>query len=260
MLRTLAPLARCLLGLSLASMLGSCAALQNLNLGQWQPKAPRVLAGQPVLVQAPTNLALAAHFCPQVAPGLVCQALGGPPPPQALKFAFDLPLQVHNDNPFPVPVAEVLAAFTAWPGSGQQNLGAVCLSLCQAGEPCAQSGTPPCQAQTGRDIRTLGDFGHAVAGLLVANAAGQTSLADVRLRTVPAGGQAAVNVRLELGVQAALGLVQRMAGDAVARIKQGQSPQFAIPWQMLGTVWVDVDNFGRIGAGFGPLDGAWKLQ
>lgn len=242
--------------------LTGCIALQNVKWNTaLQPKPPRIAVAGVDLVVAPGNRALAAHFCPRYAPSIVCGvAFGGAPSPAQMRFVFDVRLSATNDNAFPVPVVEVLTAFRAFPASAAaQNLGAVCVTMCEQGGHCP-SGPDACRNDTGRDVRSIEDFAGAAAGFLFAAAQGHATLDQLRIRTIPAGGTAEVKLQLELGVPTVLALLEQVAKEAVQQAAKGQEPRFAIPYRIEGTAWIRVENFGRLGAGFGPSDGTWALR
>jgi hypothetical protein len=185
--------------------------------------------------------------------------LGGPPPPDALRITFSLGLDVTNDNAIPLPLVEALVAFTAYPGQqGAANLGAVCLSFCDQGGACPGS-ADACQAG-GLGIRTQQDFAMAAAGFLVAVAAGAESVDNLRIRTLAPNQTTHVTVSLALEPLQLLALFEHFATQAMDQLKRGSVPQFQIPYALEGTAWVTVEHFGKIGAAFGPVQGAWNLQ
>jgi hypothetical protein len=232
-----------------------------------QPAPPRVTVAGVTLVAFPAAQTVARALCPQVAPGPVCLMLGGAPSPAELRFVFDVALDVENANNFPFPMVEALAAFTAFPDAperagdagGAQNLGAVCMSMCDDPGRCPQNAADACSGG-GANIRTREDFARAAAGFLLATATGQESLDNLRVKTVPAAGRARVVFRLELEPMVMVSLLARLAGDALAQVRRGNVPRFAVPYAIEGSVWVRVENFGKIGAGFGPVRGTWELR
>lgn len=245
-------------------LLPGCAALGNLNLGglgkALAPLAPSIQVGEPRLVQAPTNRALGVWLCGQVAAPMICQLIGGPVSQSQLQFAFELPLTVSNPNSFAVPVVEVLAAFTAYPGQGGQSLGAACLTFCPEGQACPQNQPGACRQRTGSEIRTMDDFASATVGFLVGSALGTNGVNQLGIKTVPAGGSLPTSIRLELGMTPMLQLIQRTSSTAIAQVKQGKQPTFAIPWSVQGSAWIDVTNFGRLASSYGPVNGQWQLK
>jgi hypothetical protein len=260
------PFARAALIVALALPGAGCAEiLQQLQTNNAQgtgvqPLPPHVNVASVRLVHAPSNQTLAAYYCTQVAPALVCGLFGPLPQPDDLRFRFDVDLDLTNPNGFPVPTVELLAAFTAYPqATGQQNLGAVCLSLCDDPTQCAQNGANACRSDQS-DIRDANDFARATANFLVAVAEGQEHLENLRVRTIPANGQMRVTLHLELGADSVLALVRTLSNDAIQQLQRGQQPQFAIPYRVEGTVWINVEHFGRIAANVPAFEGTWNLQ
>lgn len=185
-------------------------------------------------------------------------ALGGAPSAAELKIAFAMQLEVTNPNTIPLPLVEVLVAFTAYPGpEGANNLGAVCLSFCNDA-----SCPPRADACTGGgpQIRTMQDFAAASAGFLLAAAAGQVSPDDLKIRTIGPNQTTRVTVALELDPTQVVALMARFASAAIEQVKRGQVPRFDLPYAIEGSAWVTVEGFGKIAAGFGPMQGAWELR
>lgn len=248
-----------LVGLALSTT--SCAALlEGLEgVSVPPPQPPVVQVAHVRLERAPTNTVLARHYCPRLLPALVCVPLFGPPPSvDEVQFVFEVDLTVENPNAFMLPVVELLTAFTAFPGTGDQALGAVCLRFCSDPTTCPQ-GQPGACATGGAEIRTMQDFAAATVGFLIHVATGEQRLRDLRVKTIAPNGMAHVRVALGLGVSPLLALLERLAKDAIADLKARRMPHFVIPWRIEGTAWCNVEGFGQLAAGFGPRDGAWKL-
>jgi hypothetical protein len=244
---------------------GCATLLQNLEQeattpGATRPVPPSVNVAGVRLVRAPSNQLLAAYYCTQVAPPFVCGLFGPLPQPSDLRFQFDIDLDLTNPNAFAVPTVELLAAFTAFPqASGQQNLGAVCLSLCDDPTQCTQNGPNACRS-TASDIRGIDDFARATASFLVAVAEGQEQLDNLRVRTIPPNGQMRATLHLELAPDTVLSLIRTLSNDAIQQLQQGQQPRFTIPYRVEGTVWINVEHFGRIAANVPAFEGTWQLQ
>lgn len=218
--------------------------------------APRIDVANVALVTRPSNVELGRALCPRVTSPAICMLLGAP---SNVQFVFALQLTVHNDNAVPLPVVEALTAFTAYPGqSGGQNLGTVCLSMCN--DPNACQPHPNACATTAPQIRTLQDFGGAAVGFLIAVATGQARFDNLRIKTIPAHGASTFSISLALEPNQLLTLIQRFGSDAIAMIKRGQAPQLSIPYRVEGSVWMDVANFGRLAAPFGPYNNSWAIQ
>ncbi len=256
---------RLTLPLVAASVLAlSCSSVPKLpgggGGGAIKPNPPNVSVGAVALVSAPSNSALAKFYCPSIANGLVCRALGSAPALADLKFVFDLELKVENPNQVPLPAAEAMVAFTAYPqATDAANVGAVCVALCPEGETC---GPPPEDGCTGGDqgLKSMSDYAGAAVGFLANVALGNTTIADVKVRSIEPGATATVNVRLELNPEAMVNLIKNVAGDTLGSIKSGSMPTFEIPFKLDGTVWVNIEAFGKIAAGFGPHEDTWALK
>jgi hypothetical protein len=190
----------------------------------------------------------------------VCNLFVAVPAHDDLRFTFAIDLDVRNPNAIPIPVVEMLAAFTAFPAAtGQQNLGAACLTFCADPNNCAQDAPNACHSDS-RDIRSITDFAQAAARFLIAVADGEQRFDNLRLRTIPANGTARATVRLSLDVDTMLTVMRTLSQDAIQQITQGRIPAFAIPYRFEGTIWINVDNFGRFGASIPPYTGTWNLQ
>ncbi len=238
----------------------SCAALQQVvSSDAIRPLAPKVSIAEVSLVAHPNANIVARALCPRVAPGPVCMILGGPPTASQLMITFGVALDVANPNTIPLPLVEALVGFTAFPGAtGTQNLGAVCLSMCEDPNVCS----PRADACTtgGPEIRTVSDFAGAAAGFLLAVGTGQAGLENLRLRTIQPNATTRVVVTLALSPEQVVRLMSTFAGDAIAQVKRGAVPVFELPWQVEGTAWVNVQSFGKLAAGFGPAQGAWQFR
>jgi hypothetical protein len=243
--------------------LGSCDLLKAVRETPGaikQPDPPRVTVAGVTLIAAPTNEQLTGYYCAQVANRTVCNFMGAEVPSQdQLKFVFDVNLDVQNPNAVPIPMVEALAAFTAFPDAqGQQNLGALCLSMCDDPASCPQNAADACNTQAPQ-IRTMQDFATAAAGFLFATATGQASFDNLKIKTIPANGTSRVTFRLELRPDSVLSLIKTVATDAIDQVKGGKVPTFSIPFQVEGTVWIQVEGFGRIAAPFPVFKHTWNL-
>jgi hypothetical protein len=245
----------------LLALSSSCAQLSQIAgpLGGPPPKPPRMTVADVALATHPTDVVIARALCPMVAPAPVCMILGGRPSAAELRIGFAVQIDVENPNAIPLPLVEALVAFTAFPGAqGSQNLGAICLSFCDDPARCPPR-SDACSVG-GPEIRTAGDFANAAAGFLIATAAGQTRLDNLRIRTLPANGMTRVTVALELDPIQLVNLLARLGTDSIGQVKRGQVPTFTIPYQVEGSAWVTVQSFGKLAAGFGPYQGAWQIR
>ncbi|MDP3275162.1 MAG: hypothetical protein Q8Q09_08210 [Deltaproteobacteria bacterium] len=268
-------IARALVGLTLSTAAlsqTSCAEVLNqLRSGQGTgamrpPDPPQVTVAAVRLTRAPRNEQIANYFCQRALnqslgplAGMVCQVFGPAPRPEDMQFQFTTDLDFRNPNQIPLPLVEILAAFTVFPAAtGERNLGAVCLNLCQDPATC-----PPAQdacRSDQRDIRTMQDFAGAAVNFLVGVATGQNSLENLRIRTLAPGATTRAQVHLQLDPQAVLAVLEHVANGAVQQAQRGQQVRFDIPYRFEGTVWLRVENFGRFAATVPPFTGTWQLD
>jgi hypothetical protein len=261
------------LGIGFAALSMSCAGAGQIAgmLGQGgangaspvaRPSAPRVINTEVRLAQMPTNQQLAAYYCSQLVnvPAIVspCRVFGTIPTRDTLRFTFSVDLTLRNENQIPLPTAEALLAFTAYPqATGGQNLGALCVSLRNEGD--AVDAPTGCR-DGGNTIRSMSDFAAASARFLFNVATGQTRVQDVRIRTIPPGGEAHVVVSLGLDPESTLNLIRRMSEENINGVQRGQAPHFAIPYALEGSLWVEVENFGRFAVAIPRTEGSFNLQ
>jgi len=258
----MSPHARVLVGFTLALGAGSCAGLQLPGgLGQVvKPLLPNITLADVRLVDAPSNRTLAAALCARVAPAPVCGIIGPVPRPDQIHFGFETHLDASNPNAFPLPVVEALTAFTAYPqAQGQANLGAVCLSFCEDPAHCPQNSAGACQSPE-PTVKDADDYAGAVAGLLIGVLTGQVGLENLKVRTIPPSASTRMVVHLELGAEPVLGLMKTFAGQAIDDLKRGRIPQLSIPYKTEGSLFMNVERFGRLAAPFGPREGAFALR
>jgi hypothetical protein len=248
--------------LAVVALTGCPAVMKQLGGpgGVQAPPPPRIVVAEVRLARMPSKENIARYLCPQVAPTpFLCQALGRSPTAAELAFVFELRLDVTNSASIPLPMVEALTAFTAFPAEqGAQNLGAVCLAMCDDPATCPPPGADACTGG-GPSIKTKEDFAMAAASFLVNVAAGQASLDNLRIKTIPAGATTQVVIQLQLDPVQLLGLVNRFAQDAIAQVKRGKVPSFTIPYSVEGSVWVRVEGFGKLSAAFGPYANQWTL-
>lgn len=249
-------------------MLSACVPLaigqRPYTTGATPPPPPIVSVASTELKQVPTEAAVGLHYCYEHAPiPLMCLPFGERPTAQDLSFVFELTLNIENPSPIPMPVANALVAFTAFPDADvQENLGALCLSLCPEDQPGSMNNCRPqdraCQS-TEPEIRGLEDFAAASVNFLIGTALGTQRVEDLRVRTIPPRERIQLTVRLELAYAQMLRLIEASVGGALEGATQGRFPELVIPYRLEGTVWVTVENFGRFAGGFGPVEGSWDL-
>jgi hypothetical protein len=201
-----------------------------------RPNAPTLVRTEVRLAEHPTEQQLAAYYCAQAVnvPAMVspCRVFGAIPTRDSMRFTFSVDLTLRNDNRIPLPTAEALLAFTAYPAAtGQRNLGALCVSLRNADQ---VTDAPEGCRDRGDGIRTMSDFGAATGRFLFNAATGQTRVQDVRVRTIPPGEEIHVVVSLGLDPESTLALVRTMSESAMQGLQRGQQPRFVIPYALEG--------------------------
>lgn len=244
----------------------SCSLLGmgGLNSGTSavNPTPPDVSVSGVELAYHPTARQLAAYYCAEYVPApanaFVCPAAFGNASLSDLEFAFDLELRFQNPNQIPVPIVEALVAFTAYPASSNQRLGALCISMCENPNSCPQNGPGACESDQ-PEIRDAASFATAAAGFLARAATGQASLDDLRVRTIEPSGEVVMNVRLSLAPAQLVPLIKETVTNLVDRLRDRQIPSFAIPYRLEGTAFVTLEGLGRIAIDFGPLENTWNI-
>lgn len=267
------------LAATLVCMLASCEVLQDIAEAELeqqsqvlQPLLPTVNYEGATLVQAPSQAQMAAYYCPQVVPdplgipgaaAVACDtAFGAPPPLEQMRVGFDLRFKISNPNQFPVPVAELLTAATVFPDKTQQSLGAVCVAFCGASQPnCnGEPGPDACRPKES-DIKSIEDFRHAAANLLIAKGIRVLSGEEpsFKMPSVVEDSELTMTMRFSFGPQALLGVMKEVAKQSISQLENGQAIQFLIPYSLQGTVFVDVGELGRAAVAFGPATGTWEI-
>ena len=250
---------------------GSCANL-NALIASGLLTPPKVTFRGATLVRAPSRRDLSAYYCPRlgreraglgVAANVVCNQLFGPgPSPDQMALGFDMQFAVTNPNSVPLPLSEILTAITLFPGSGAQNLGAVCFRLCPPEDPACRGGQDPssCRQAPG-DIRKMSDFPAALANLLVAEGLSAASGQGVHFSApkVLAGQSLDVVARFTLTPEALLPIFEQLARQSASQLSAGRELNFSIPYSLEGTVFANAGSLGRVAAGFGPVGAEWAL-
>jgi hypothetical protein len=263
------------LGLVALAALGtlSCANLNALLAGAGI-SPPEVTFRGASLVRSPSKRELTAYFCPKLAREkglgfggeLVCSTMFGSAP-RDLTLGFDMRFTVQNPNQVPLPLSEILTAITVFPEQSAQNLGAVCMRLCEPGDANCTAGQDPNSCRSARgDIRTLNDFPQAVANLLVAEGlaagaggVGAPSPGGFRAPKVLASSAVEVVARFNMLPEAMVPLLEQLARQSTSELRAGKELSFLIPYRLQGTVFADAGSLGRVAAGFGPVSGEWPL-
>jgi hypothetical protein len=265
---------RALLALLLVlALVPSCATLRDTLLRGGRTPTAGVRPMPPVVrlievrsTHRPTDRQLAAHFCLEEmarsplgpAGALVCRAFGPRPSEADLQFTFDAELEVENPGSVPLPMISALLAFTAFPeATDAENLGSLCVSLCD-GDDCPTRGDAPCRSSE-PEIRDVDDFARASVGFLVGLATGERAITDLRVRTIPARDRVRFVASLAIGVGPMTRLLERTSRSAIDAATAGRQPHFEIPWSLEGSVFVEVEGFGRFAASFPEARGSWAL-
>lgn len=264
-------LAKVLLATTLPLLFTSCAGLEQL-LGPGIISPPKVTFLGANLVQAPSQLDLTAYYCPKmlrergglgITADFVCSKFfGKAPDASSMQVGFDLRFQVANPNQIPLPLAEILTALSVFPGTSNQNLGAVCLKMCAPGDASCYGGADArgCREAPG-DIKGLEDFPRAVTNMLIARGVGAAGgqPAGFSAPKVIAGSSLEVVARLAVTPEALLPAMEQLARQSVSELKSGKKISFQIPYNLEGTVFGDAGSLGRVAAPFGPVEGSWPL-
>lgn len=232
-----------------------------------RPTPPTVRMVETRLAHAPTNEQIGLHYCTVYASRSPAGALGamacrvfGPLPTRAdLQFRFQVEMEASNPGRVPLPMVEALVAFKAFPESNDSaNLGAVCLSLCENPANCPQGGASACES-TEPEIRDMDSFARAAVGFLVSVAVDQRRFEDLRIRTIQPSERIRFVAELSLDIDQTLSLIERTVRGAVDGAQRGQTPNIQIPYEVEGSVFVEVERFGRFAASFPAIAGNWDL-
>ncbi len=257
-----------------AAVAGVLLALPSAGCDELLQRLPQHLDGteeRPVVTASPVTLRhgpslteLGAYYCPLVINDsfvrLGCAiALGPPTPRDLLVFEFGFTLNIHNPNDFPVPTADVLVALTLFEGAEAEAVGAICVSLCGQDDPTCTGAPRPgaCELQAG-DILTIDDFVAAIPGLIHDIASGRAA-EELRKSTILAGGDVSIDLSFVLGVDQALSVFQKTALAYVEDYLAGRQATLSVPVAAEGTVFFRLPVLGRIGVGYGPLQGVWDI-
>lgn len=239
--------------------------LQHLSEGQGGSElSPAVSASPLTLRHGPSLNQLGAYYCPLVVNDplvrLGCAvALGPQPHRNSLVFEFGFTMNIHNPNDFPVPAADILVALTLFDGVDAEAVGAICVSFCGQNDPTCTGAPRPgaCELQAG-DILTINDFIRAIPGLIHDIASGRAA-EELRKSTILAGGDVSIDLSFILGVDQALSVFQKTALSYVDDYLAGRRASLSVPVSAEGTVFFRLPVLGRIGVGYGPIQGVWNI-
>ncbi|MBN8612631.1 MAG: hypothetical protein J0L92_18700 [Deltaproteobacteria bacterium] len=255
---------------SCVSIVG-CGDLSNMLYGDHtgvsrRPQPPAVRLVETRLVHAPTNRQLALHFCREHATrrggraaALACRAFGELPSREDLRFTFEVELEAQNTGRVPLPVVEALLALSVFPDTDAQHLGTVCVRMCRGTEQCPQDLENACESEE-PEIRDLRSFAGAAAGFLTSVAVGERRFSDLQVRTIDPNETLRLVASFTLDVEPALAVIEWAAQEAVASASRGEMPSFTIDYELEGTLFCEVPDFGRFAGSFPPVRGSWPLE
>ncbi len=251
--------------------LAGCGDLNSMLYGDHtglsrRPRPPEVRLVATRLVHAPTNQQLALHFCRLhatraggPAAALVCRAFGALPSREDLRFTFEVELEASNPGRVALPVVEALLSLRVFPETESTHLGAVCVSLCRYATSCPQDRAHACESEEPviQDPASLRD---ATVGFLTAVALGERRFEDLRVQTIAPSESIHFVASFTLDVEPALAVIEVAAHEAVEAAQRGEMPSFTIPYELEGTLFVDVPTFGRFAGSFPATRGTWPLE
>ncbi len=229
---------------------------------------PTLTYQEALLVQSPTTTSLLAYYCPSVMGATLCSpVLGAAPAKEDLRFDFELNFRVDNPTALPIPTLSMLLATTLFENDPNvQELGATCVTFCDPDDPsCTGNGAEDaCASNDQNDIDTWDDFASSATDQLVGVATGELDAAygdNLGIRTIPAHGFQDMKVVFSLGLDPMTNILGRVSNDYVTAYMNGNEEPVEIPYNVRGTLWVDVPaNIGRVGLPFGPQSSVWQLD
>jgi hypothetical protein len=249
----LAPLA--LIGGTIATGglgLTGCDALAKLT-GEVLP--PGVSLDRVDLVDYPSITKMTNYACNLVDPtGFTCD---GDPPKSDMLFSFDVVFDVKNENEkLPIPLIEVLLGISVFDGD---DLGAMCISFCDPdSEDCTAStnAEDACDVDSAKEVDEPSDLvpnGDGIRGLAEDIASGDFGYNNDEFRVIKAGESMEAHIQFDLDIDTML----EVGSTAIARAIGGGG--FSVPYEVEGTLFFDVPEFGRYAFGFGPFPGEWDV-
>jgi hypothetical protein len=229
---------------------------------------PTVSTGDIELVRYPDLWTLGAYYCPIVFNDFLLQklcqvTLGSVPPNSELIFRFQLPLTVHNPNTFAIPAVELLTALSVFPAEERQQLAAVCIGFCDEGDlACLDaSGNNLCTSDE-PEIRSIDDFAQAALGYLsifIESRLNNEVPPELRVKMIPPESDGFIVITFEIHPDPLLEALEIAFFDHLEEIIDDENVTVVIPYDVEGTLWFVVENFGRFGVGFGPVEGEWRI-
>lgn len=235
------------------------------------PPPPRVRLVQARLADHPTDRQLAAYFCGHVPEGTrlgpagaaACRALGAVPSDEELAFTYEVELEVTNAASVRMPLVQALVGLVPFPDEPAEgdapSGGALCLVLCGDGDGCPQSEEGAACRTEETSITDLDSLGLSATGLTsVALAADRFD--DIRMQPISPHGNVHLTLEIAVDRELLLARIEDASAAAVAEARRGETPSFVIPYALEGSVWVDDQGHGRVGASFARETGEWRLE
>jgi hypothetical protein len=252
-------------------ILGSCDFLPlddpDYGIDIPQVEKPKVTSGEAELVKYPSLQKLGAHYCPLVfgdpiTVGLCAYALGDVPSDTELIFRFQLPLYVENTNSFPLPAVELLTALSVFPGEDRKQLAAICVSFCEEGDvACLEQADGTCSSDE-PEISTIDDFVDAALNfitLYIENTVAGEVPPELKVKLIPPNTNGVVLVTFDLAPEPLLEALEIAFTNHLEEVVDGEEVTIKIPYDVEGAIWFVVENFGRFGINYGPIEGEWVL-
>jgi hypothetical protein len=227
-------------------------------------RAPVANLERVALVRAPKSEELLGYGCAQALGDGACATVGLEAPARnELSFSFDLVFSLSNPNAFPVPLVETLLGFSAF---DQDNLGSVCVSFCDPGDPSCEPAIDAkgaCDPEGSRQVAGPEDLIPTVDDLVrlaEGAASGEAGVENGEWRVIDPFGSTESHVQFDLGIDPLLQIADDLLNQALNDVFAGQSPTFDVPYTVEGTLFFDVPTLGRHAVGFGPLSDRWELR
>ena len=228
---------------------------------------PTITVGDIALTENPSVLTLAAYYCPQFADDLLTRGLcklNPEPTPLAgeLLFKFVVPLQIENPNTFPLPAVELLTALEVFPGESNRELGAVCVAFCDEDDTSCLDPVEGACTSDEPEIRTAEDFVEAAADFLsvyVTSVATGRVPPELKIKMIQPESTATVVVAFSISPDALLEALWIAFSEHSDEVFNAEDFSVVIPYAVRGALWFVIENFGKIGVNFGPVEGEWEI-
>jgi hypothetical protein len=192
-----------------------------------------------------------------------CMRLVGPVPRTNPSLAFDVYLEIENQNYVAMPVSEVLLGLNLFPDEPAPWPGVACMALCPADKPfCwAESERRPCEGAR-QGVPSERDYGGAHADLIFARGVFLTPNERPRLEqaVVPARGRIRITARFGMVPGALIEVLSARARAQSGVLQRGQPLSLDVPFELDGAVYVSTESGKHLGQAFGPVRGTWPLS